>query len=346
MFLHQRFIPEFLQGRSDSTKRTYINAVSALCKFLCRDPDVDEITDGMTQDFRASLIARGVGPNTAKIWYCGIRAIVHHARPDVFVPQGKAAKPNGSGWDAKYVEDLNVEGSLWRFFHDIYRVRKMVGCSDDSKEQHEIAIRRLCRYAGHSVLVSELNEDLVASYLQWMLDNGLERATVNTTRGCILANWRLAHKRKLIVEAPECEKIRGNRKLPTAFSMEEFEKLLVAAIKTPGRIGPLPAGNFWFALLLTLYFSGLRLRAAMSIRREDVDLETGWLSVPADVQKQRVEQHSVCRRKLSRPCSPSGSRSAASCFAGPSTATRSGRATVRSWPELVYQRTAASDSTN
>ena len=43
-------------------------------------------------------------------------------------------------------------------------------------------------------------------------------------------------------------------------------------------------------MVLLLFDTGLRLRAALSIERGNVDLSTGWLSVLAETQKQKVEE--------------------------------------------------------
>ena len=50
------------------------------------------------------------------------------------------------------------------------------------------------------------------------------------------------------------------------------------------------AADWWPALVLVLFDTGIRLRAVLSIERDHLDLETGWLIVPSESQKQKVEQ--------------------------------------------------------
>ena len=67
-------------------------------------------------------------------------------------------------------------------------------------------------------------------------------------------------------------------------------KILDAASGSPGHIEGTPAGKFWSALILTLYDTGLRIGAAMGLDRDALNAETGWLHVPAAVQKQNADQ--------------------------------------------------------
>jgi integrase len=50
-----------------------------------------------------------------------------------------------------------------------------------------------------------------------------------------------------------------------------------------------PAGVFWCAFLLTLYDTGLRVRAVLSVAGDALDGD-GWLTVRFDLQKQFADQ--------------------------------------------------------
>jgi len=43
-------------------------------------------------------------------------------------------------------------------------------------------------------------------------------------------------------------------------------------------------------LILTLYETGLRIQATLELKTTDIDFNTGWLTIPADHQKQKAEQ--------------------------------------------------------
>jgi integrase len=79
-------------------------------------------------------------------------------------------------------------------------------------------------------------------------------------------------------------------RLPIAWTMEEMGLILAACAATPGMVGEIPARMFWTALILLLFDTGLRLRAALSIERSNLDLATGWLCIAAETQKQKTEQ--------------------------------------------------------
>ena len=113
---------------------------------------------------------------------------------------------------------------------------------------------------------------------------------LNDARGYFLTYWRFAYKRKLVREWPLVDKLREYRRLPKAWTTAELEVLLTTAAATPGMIEGVPAGGWWTGLLLVLYDTGVRRRAAFSIEREHLDLDTAWLTVPAENQKQKVEQ--------------------------------------------------------
>jgi hypothetical protein len=66
--------------------------------------------------------------------------------------------------------------------------------------------------------------------------------------------------------------------------------LLHVAQQTRDKIGKLPAKVFWPALILVIYDTGLRITALTSIPMADVDLARGWVTVRADLQKQKAEQ--------------------------------------------------------
>lgn len=121
---------------------------------------------------------------------------------------------------------------------------------------------------------------------------------MNCKRRNILAVWRLAYRRKtpdgqrLVKELPEIARLRENKRLPVAWSIEELSKLLMRAQREQGFVGTIPAGKWWTSLLLMLYYTGIRITAALQVCREDVDLspDGGFILVRAEHQKQKADQ--------------------------------------------------------
>lgn len=288
-YFHRSFVKEYLGPAALGTIRKYQTAVTKLCLFVQHDVTLGEINDAMLDKFRAWLVREGTDWENARKYRVYIRRIVRTRRPGV-CEKARGRRPHESiavalddaGWD--------LEGSLWHFFHTAYRAEKMVGCTDGSVEQIIIVLRRFCRFVGQSVLLTDLTDELVTGFMQWMLDDGYSRPTVNGSRSAILAVWRFAYRKKLVDKAPFVDKLKEHKRLPVAWSIGELERLLSACAATPGMVANVPAADYWPAIVLVMYDTGLRKGAVLSIERQHLDLSTGWLTVPPDHQKQKVEQ--------------------------------------------------------
>ncbi len=71
-------------------------------------------------------------------------------------------------------------------------------------------------------------------------------------------------------------------RLPDAWTVDEVQRIVEAAgrldwIRAP--IGPIPAGQWWRALLLVDYWTGLRVGALLGIRRSEIDLESAEIRI-------------------------------------------------------------------
>ena len=180
---------------------------------------------------------------------------------------------------------------LTKFFETAYRPLRLLGCSAATVVQYGTVLRQLDHFAGRPVRLGDLSDELVAGFMAWQLANGRSPHTANKSMRHITALWRLAFKKKLVPEPPSVERIRTPKRIPDAWSLAEFDKLLNTAADTPGVIDDtVPAGHFWLALLLVLYETGLRVGAVMQLERKALDVKTRWLHVPAEVQKHSCDQ--------------------------------------------------------
>jgi integrase len=200
--------------------------------------------------------------------------------------------------DGPLAGTLGVGQSLPDFYQKTYRSMRLIGCSPQTGVQYEVAIRHLCRYAGRVVTLGDLSDELITGCMTWMLHHGTAAPTVNKFRRSILAIWRFAFRRKtpdgqrLVKELPSVERLREMKRIPDAWSIEEFSRLLKIADASPGLIDGIPAGQWWRALLLVLYYSGIRVAAGLLIRVQDLEwTDSGAiLFVPAEHQKQKADQ--------------------------------------------------------
>ncbi|MFH1923801.1 MAG: phage integrase SAM-like domain-containing protein [Planctomycetota bacterium] len=309
-YFREHYRPGALAHRNLTTRRNYGNALSQLRIFVDTDPALADVTEAMMKRYYLWLLERGVNPRAARKYGLYFRLVIRHAFPDG-LPQDRKNRANGKyhrkraaeakerrvertdkEWVAHFPTDdkIDTQGSLFRFLRETYVPERMVGSSPGSVEQNAVAVRRFSRQLGRPSMIEDLTDESLSGHLGWLLDQGLSRATVNSSRGSLVSLWRHAYRKKLLTELPTVEKLKEYKRLPEAWTLEELARLLQACAETPGWIGGLKACDFWQALVLVLYRTGLRRRADMEIEQSHVDLQTGWLFVPGENQKQKADQ--------------------------------------------------------
>ncbi len=194
--------------------------------------------------------------------------------------------------DALGLPVLPVDGELTlaAFFEKVYRPQRLLGASRATCDRYRSVIRTLSRYAGKTVAVRDLSNELVADFMASAIAKHKSRATANLYRAHLLALCRLAKRRGLLEVVPDVEKLREIKRAPQCWLADEFARILAAAGQVEGMIAGIPAGDWWRALLLTAYDTGLRVGALMQLRGEDLDVRGGWLRVQGDTQKQAADQ--------------------------------------------------------
>lgn len=180
--------------------------------------------------------------------------------------------------------------TLKRIFEDRYVPLRLVSGPGKTLEAYRTAIEGLSVFRGHDVTAGELSDDLAERFLASLIERGKSVPTANKYRRCPLAIWRYAWRKRLCSEAPrDVSRFREAKRLPKAWSTEEVTRILEAARATEEVYCGVPSRVWWPALLLTLYDTGLRIDAVL--RRATADLSPdGWLSVPAEDQKQNADQ--------------------------------------------------------
>ena len=283
------FLPKHLPKWSPYTLQHYRRAMAKFTRFIGRDDfSLSAFDDGVVDRFREWLVDNGADSELARVMCSYIRQIVREARPEKFPKRSDIATVKAVGWIGG--KQYDTEGSLYAFALHVYQIEKMVGKTDSSKYHQLISLRHFCQLMGKTIMLSELCDELISEYMQKMLDQGYARPTINTRRADILAAWRFAYKKKLIDRYPMVDKIKVYRSLPTAWTKEEMTRILAVCGSLPGIVGEHWAKFWWPAFLLTLYNTSARLQAALQTERDKYDPASGWLSIPAEIQKQKVEQ--------------------------------------------------------
>jgi site-specific recombinase XerD len=145
--------------------------------------------------------------------------------------------------------------------------------SDGAIEQIELNVRLLERFAGGPLRTSDLQDDLVNSFLKQLKDDGRSPHTVRSKRAAILSVWREAARRGL-AEPPE--RVR-RPKLPDrvieAYTVAEMRSLVGAARSLRGRFRGLDMRRAVWAesFVLAYWDSALRLSDLLRIERRWID---------------------------------------------------------------------------
>lgn len=191
------------------------------------------------------------------------------------------------------IADPRTDRTLREFFLQRFVPRRLSSKQQRTAGEYLRAIDRLCAYAACEVTVEQLNDDLLERFLAWEGER-VAPATVNSRRAYLLSLWRFAYakdkSRVLVAEPRDVPKARVSKRMPQCWSEAELGRIFDAAARQPGFVGAVPAATWWPALLGALYDTGLRIDALMSLRVQDLDTATGWLLVPAAIQKQDADQ--------------------------------------------------------
>ncbi|MBC7350905.1 MAG: site-specific integrase, partial [Thermogutta sp.] len=98
-----------------------------------------------------------------------------------------------------------------------------------------------------------------------------------------------AYQQQLIVRIPRFPKIRVERRIPDAWTLEEIQQLFAHVANLEGYVGRTPARLWWESLLLAAYYTGLRISALLSISWFQVDLERRYLrALSRKTQKEQL----------------------------------------------------------
>lgn len=184
--------------------------------------------------------------------------------------------------------------SLSHFFETFYCPYRFPGREQSTTaEDYRVQIRNLNAYHATlgrgEVMVTDLSSELLSGAVAWQIRRGRSTPTANKLARTIAAVWRLAHRRGIIDTLPVVDRLPEMLREPECWSMEQFTTIIDAAERTEGRVGDIPAGIFWPALLWTVLNTGCRISAVMQAPTQGLDLVGGWIKMPAETQKHRKD---------------------------------------------------------
>lgn len=157
--------------------------------------------------------------------------------------------------------------TLQQLLVDYYQPLK--GISDRTVAIYRFTLKAWSEFIGRQPTLDDFEELGVARFLAHRTRTR-EIATAAKDRCQIRALWEFAARRKLVDTWPQLPRIRVPERVPEAWLTEEMSKLLASAASEPGRIGDIPAGQYWRAALMLGYETGERIRALMELRWQHV----------------------------------------------------------------------------
>jgi len=171
------------------------------------------------------------------------------------------------------------------FYAQIYLVKKRKIRSPNTRRLYENTFNNFEKFLGRTPLLCDLTEDSIAGVLYWQLQRKRSPDTANKDAGQLLAIAQFAYNKKYLEALPEVELAPIPKRTPRAWLLDEMTLLFKAAEHEKGLLGNVRADLWWKAILLTCFYTGERIGAVMLLTWEKVDLENGWIFVPAEDRK-------------------------------------------------------------
>ena len=184
-------------------------------------------------------------------------------------------------------------GTLRHLYETVYRPQRGIDWTEQTCVDNLTTLRYWFVQLGRDVRIDELTDSLAADHFRWLRERGLSNCTINNHRARLFALWRFAVELGQLEREPKVRRLKVTREEPDAWSEAEARRIIAAArkIEVRGRIGPFEPGEFWHATLLVDWYTALRKTSLFKIRRDDVNLDTGWMYAQAVNMKHRRGKH-------------------------------------------------------
>jgi integrase len=167
---------------------------------------------------------------------------------------------------------------------------KHLNVGKDYAVQLKVLARHLDRWKARPFYIDELDRDAILAFLKWRKPS-VSPGTLRSNRSGLVT---LANDAKqngfMFEEVGRIESIRQPKRNPKAWWAKDVESILKVCQGLKGRVGSIPASQWWIALVLVIYNTSCRLRAARELRWSDVHLDENWMLMDADTQKHYADQ--------------------------------------------------------
>jgi len=173
--------------------------------------------------------------------------------------------------------------TLETYFDTIYRPLRLRGRSGNTTRLYGCLLRSFGRWLGRTPELDDVGDELLlARYLEHRAESH-SPYTVERERSGLVALARLANERRLIPAMPSVQPCVLPDRVPTAWSVEELDRLYAAAGRVTGHVGLVPAGDWWTLTIDVAFQSGERIGAIMAATVADYRRPT--VTYRAEVRK-------------------------------------------------------------
>ncbi len=177
------------------------------------------------------------------------------------------------------------ETLLRDFFEETYRPLFLRGKSPRTVELYRASLKSFERFLERQPVLADLNDTTVNRFLCWFRELPRSPYSVNKEHANLTALWRFACRKKFLDVWPDVPRDPEPEAVPLAWMPGELERLFKAVDSLPGAVGQVLAYQWWKAILLVCWDTGERITAILRLEWSAVDLDTGWLVVPATNRK-------------------------------------------------------------
>jgi integrase len=177
---------------------------------------------------------------------------------------------------------------LLDFYQAVY-VKRLQRANRHSRYQFESAVARLGCVLSRPPRVADLNEENILMVMNAISAKGRSPATANSVRKKLVALMNCAASRRLIV-ACDVPAFAEYKRTPTAWRLEQLDKLIKSCAGETGTIADIPARLWWECLMRLFWDTALRIGVTLRIRWEHVNLNDAVLLAVAEHQKDKEDQ--------------------------------------------------------
>lgn len=158
--------------------------------------------------------------------------------------------------------------TLQQLFDDYYRPLKLRGRSANTTRLYGCTIRSFSKWLGYHATMNDLTDLTISRFLE---HRASERSpyTAEKERSQLLALWRFAADRRMLLDRPCVPPSPLPERIPQAWSIDQLQSLMKAAAATRGYVGTVEASAWYQAIISVLWETAERIGAILACLPED-----------------------------------------------------------------------------